>query len=122
MYAAGQSQMRDRLNWIQWGKSQAKIKDIRALLALSVLALFSTAHAFTNLPPSEVRQIWGGGRHTVALLWDGRVWTWGSDVSGKLCDGYVSPSYSVTNHDSLVPVRVDGPGSVGSLSSLVAIS
>jgi alpha-tubulin suppressor-like RCC1 family protein len=78
--------------------------------------------ATTNLPPSPVIQVWGGGRHTMALLSDGSVWTWGSDVSGKLGDGNISPSYNVTNNDSFVPLRVHGPGNTGYLSSIVAIS
>lgn len=92
------------------------------LLSLVVQVLSPGAQANTNLPPSPIRQVWGGGRHTMALLWDGSVWTWGSDVSGKLGDGQVSPSYSVTNYDSFVPLRVHGPGNVGYLNSIVAIS
>ncbi len=78
--------------------------------------------ATTNMPPSPIKQVWGGGRHTMALLADGSVWTWGSDVSGKLGDGQVSPSYNVTNNDSFFPLKVHGPGNVGYLSSVVAIS
>ncbi|MGH7967843.1 MAG: RCC1 domain-containing protein, partial [Limisphaerales bacterium] len=58
----------------------------------------------------------------MALLTDGSVWTWGSDVSGKLGDNQVSPSYNVTNNDSFWPLRVHGPGNVGYLTSVVAIS
>ena len=58
----------------------------------------------------------------MALLWDGSVWTWGSDVSGKLGDGRVSQSYAVTNNDSFIPLRVHGPGNVGYLNSIIAIS
>jgi alpha-tubulin suppressor-like RCC1 family protein len=58
----------------------------------------------------------------MALLADGSVWTWGSDVSGKLGDGQVSPSYNVTNNDSFLPLRVHGPGNVAYLTSIVAIS
>lgn len=58
----------------------------------------------------------------MALLADGSVWTWGSDVSGKLGDGNVSPSYNVTNNDSFLPLRVHGPGNVGYLNSIVSIS
>ena len=58
----------------------------------------------------------------MALLWDGSVWTWGSDVSGKLGDGQVSPSYNVTNNDSFLPLRVHGLGNTGYLTSIVAIS
>src|SRR5579859_1910100 len=86
------------------------------------LCLVLASHASTNLPPSPIKQAWGGGRHTMALLSDGSVWTWGSDVSGKLGDGQVSLSYSVTNNDSFVPLRVHGPGNVGYLNSIMAIS
>ena len=58
----------------------------------------------------------------MALLSDGSVWTWGSDVSGKLGDNQVSDSYNVTNHDSFYPLRVHGPGNVGYLTSVAAIS
>jgi alpha-tubulin suppressor-like RCC1 family protein len=58
----------------------------------------------------------------MALLLDGSVWTWGSDVSGKLGDGNISPSYNVTNNDSFLPLRVRGPGNTGYLSSIIAIS
>jgi len=92
------------------------------LLALAALALSPASQASTNLPPSPIKQVWGGGRHTMALLADGSVWTWGSDVSGKLGDNQVSPSYSDTNHDSFMPLKVHGPGNVGYLNSVVAIS
>lgn len=95
---------------------------IATLLAFAVWTLSLAAQASTNLPPSPIKQFWGGGRHTMALLTDGSVWTWGSDVSGKLGDGQVSPSYNVTNHDSFMPIRVHGPGNVGYLTSIVAIS
>ena len=58
----------------------------------------------------------------MALLNDGSVWTWGSDVSGKLGDNQVSANYNDFSHDSLVPLRVHGPGNVGYLNSIVAIS
>jgi len=93
-----------------------------ALVALAALALPAAAPASTSLPPSPIKQFWGGGRHTMALLTDGSVWIWGSDVSGKLGDGNVSPSYHVTNNDSFMPLRVHGPNNVGYLSSVIAIS
>src|SRR5206468_530565 len=76
----------------------------------------------TNLPPAPITQFWGGGRHTMALLSDGTVWTWGSDVSGKLGDNQTCADYNDTSHDSLLPLKVHGPGNVGYLSSIVAIS
>src|SRR5215471_7208146 len=92
-----------------------------ALSALAALASSPSVHAnTTNQPLWPIKQVWGGGRHTMALLADGSVWTWGSDVSGKLGDGHVSPSYSVTNSDSFFPLRVHGPGNAGYLTSVVA--
>src|SRR5690348_3789054 len=84
--------------------------------------LFCTICRAANMPPSPIRQVWGGGRHTIALLNDGSVWTWGSDVSGKLGDNQVSASYTDQSHDSFVPLRVHGPGNVGYLNSIIAIS
>lgn len=86
------------------------------------MALGLNSLVAATLPPSPIVQLWGGGRHTIALLSDGSVWTWGSDVSGKLGNNQVSPSYNVTNNDSFVPIRVHGPGNVGFLNSIVAIS
>ena len=34
-----------------------------------------------------VRQVAGGGDYTVYLMWDGTVWSAGSNASGKLGDG-----------------------------------
>jgi len=80
-----------------------------AWLIFSALSWCPAAFAdTTNLPPSPIVQFWGGGRHTMALLADGSVWTWGSDVSGKLGDGNVSPSYNVTNNDSFLPTGCMG--------------
>jgi alpha-tubulin suppressor-like RCC1 family protein len=94
-----------------------------AILAAAVLAAVPAAQAATtNLPPWPITQVWGGGRHTMALLSDGSVWTWGSDVSGKLGDNQVTPSYTNTDHDSFLPLRVHGPGNVGYLASIIAIS
>lgn len=58
----------------------------------------------------------------MALLADGSVWTWGSDVSGKLGNNQVSTSYTDTSHDSFLPLKVHGPGNVGYLNSIVSIS
>jgi len=92
------------------------------LLAVTVQALACATSPAASLPPSPIRQVWGGGRHTMALLNDGSVWTWGSDVSGKLGDNQVCVDYNDFSHDSLVPLRVHGPGNIGYLNSIVAIS
>ena len=80
------------------------------LLVMAGFAASIPAAGYTNMPPASIVEVWGGGRHTIALLNDGSVWTWGSDVSGKLGNNQVSPSYSVTNNDSFFPQRVHGPG------------
>jgi alpha-tubulin suppressor-like RCC1 family protein len=91
-------------------------------MGVCVFACAAQAITTTNLPSFPIVQVWGGGRHTMALLSDGSVWTWGSDVSGKLGDNNVSPSYNVTNNDSFYPQRVHGPGNVGYLNGIIAIS
>ncbi len=98
------------------------MRNIAYWLAFAGLALTAVLVAGANLPPSPIVQVWGGGRHTIALLSDGSVWTWGSDFAGKLGNNQVSPSYNVTNNDSFVPICVHGPGNVGYLNSIVAIS
>ena len=89
---------------------------------LGALALSIASLPGANLPPSPIVQVWGGGRHTIALLSDGSVWTWGSDDAGKLGDNQFCVSYSDDSHDSYVPIQVHGPGNVGYLTSIVAIS
>ena len=67
-------------------------------VSVFVIALASSlaAGASPNLPPSPITQFWGGGRHTIAMLADGSVWTWGSNAYGKLGDNQAGTSYSDT--------------------------
>ncbi|HXO27375.1 MAG TPA: hypothetical protein VOA80_08540 [Thermoanaerobaculia bacterium] len=97
---------------------------VTVTVTVFVVALASSlaARASSNLPPSPIRQFWGGGRHTIARLADGSVWTWGSNAYGKLGDNQAGTSYTDTTYDSHVPLRVHGPGNVGYLNSIVAIS
>jgi alpha-tubulin suppressor-like RCC1 family protein len=102
--------------------TQGMMRTIGRVALITLLVWAGRSYAMTNLPPSPIKQVWGGGRHSIALLSDGSVWTWGSDVSGKLGNNQVSPSYNVTNNDCFLPQKVHGPGNVGYLSSMVAIS
>ena len=56
----------------------------------------------------------GGWAHTIALKYDGTVWTFGYNTDGQLGDG--------TNIDSNTPVQVVGPGGVGNLTDIIAIA
>ena len=110
------------MRWVSAAHENNMNKLFKSCAALLLVAVPSPAsQTTTNAPPWPIIQFWGGGRHSVALLADGSVWTWGSDVSGKLGDGNVSPSYNVTKNDSFLPLRVHGPGNVGYLNSIVAV-
>ena len=92
------------------------------LAALALFTLSVSAQLTTNLPPSPIVQFWGGGRHTMVLLADGSVWTWGSNVAGKLGNNLSSVDYNDTSHDSFLPIKVHGPNNVGYLNSIIAVS
>src|ERR1700688_711070 len=85
-------------------------------------ALSALAQLTTNLPPSPIVQFWGGGRHTMALLADGSVWTWGSNVSGKLGNNRSSVDYNDASKDSHIPLRVHESNNIGYLNSIIAVS
>jgi len=94
----------------------------RLLVAGCLLPVMSLVAQTTNLPPSPIVQFWGGGRHTMVLLADGSVWTWGSNVSGKLGNNQATDSYTNTTYDSFSPIQVHGPGNAGYLNSIIAVS
>ncbi|MFF5206378.1 RCC1 domain-containing protein [Streptosporangium sp. NPDC000396] len=64
---------------------------------------------------SGVQRIAGGGFHSLALLNNGTVRSWGSDSDGQLGDGGA-------NANSPFPVTVVGTGGVGVLSGVFAIA
>ena len=63
---------------------------------------------------SGVVALTAGGNFTLALKADGTVWGWGSNNNGQLGIG------NIINQP--VPVQVKGPGAVGVLSNIVALS
>jgi len=58
----------------------------------------------------------------MVLLADGSVWTWGSNVAGKLGNNQSSANYSDNSFDSYFPIQVHGPNNVGYLNSVIAVS
>lgn len=78
--------------------------------------------AGANLPPAPIKQVLGGGGHTIALLTDGTVWTWGNNEYGKLGNNLANSNLIDTTYDSSLPQQVHGPDNVGYLSNIVAIS
>jgi alpha-tubulin suppressor-like RCC1 family protein len=63
---------------------------------------------------TDVVAVGGGYNNTFGLKTDGTVWAWGGNDFGQLGDG------SNTNRN--VPVQVQGPGGVGFLSDVTAVS
>jgi alpha-tubulin suppressor-like RCC1 family protein len=63
---------------------------------------------------SDVKDIAGCARHTVALKKDGTIWAWGSNGSGQLGDG--------TTSNNFFPVQVKGPGGQGYLTGIKAVA
>jgi len=92
------------------------------LFAVVALVSSHSSPASGNLPPSPITQFWGGGRFTIALLADGSVWAWGRNSNGQLGNNQADASPTDTSQDSHVPLRVHGPGNVGFLNSVTAIS
>lgn len=75
--------------------------------------------ASSNVPVTvtgltNIVAIAGGLYHSLAIRNDGTVWAWGSNGIGQLGNG--------TTTSSSVPVQVKGPGGVGFLTNIVAVS
>ncbi len=74
-----------------------------------------------------VISIWGGARDTIALKFDGTVWTWGmnncdpNNGSGQLGVGDCGKLGDGTLTSRNTPVQVHGPGGAGFLTSITAI-
>ena len=68
-------------------------------------------------PGADVVSIWGGARGTIVMKSDGTVWTWGSNIGGKLGAGLDSGTLNRTN----LPSEVHGPGNIDYLHSINAI-
>ena len=92
------------------------------IIAYAALASHSVLLVGANLPPAPIKQVLGGGGHTIALLTDGTVWTWGNNEYGKLGNNLANSNLTETTYDSSLPQQVHGPGDVGFLSNIVAIS
>src|SRR5580658_8548131 len=75
------------------------------MAAASLLAVPAVqAQTFTVTPVVEA-----GSAHSIALKFDGTVWTWGSNAYGQLGNG--------TNTDSSTPVQVKGLGNVVAIAA-----
>ncbi len=76
--------------------------------------------------PRTITAVWGGARHSIALLSDGTVWDWGMNWFGLLGDGTTSifsdpQHYAGGSNDRHTPIQVLGPGGNGHLTGVQAI-
>ena len=86
-------------------------------------APFFTPCALSPVPVSglgNVVAVAAGERHSVALLRDGTVWAWGSNVLGQLGNGGLSPDDCDSGPGTL-PCRIS-PVQVSGLTNIVAIA
>ena len=83
------------------------------LILVVVLSFPAGVQAGTVRP-----MISAGDHHTLALKNDGTVWAWGWNEWGQLGDGH----FDRTLNYSSTPVQVVGPGGVGYLNNIVAVS
>ena len=81
----------------------------------SVVVVDNASPAFAATPRPAPSPISAGVQHALALTSAGTVRAWGVDDSGQLGDGQKSLG-------ALEPVTVRGPGGVGSLTGIVAVS
>ncbi|WP_018681570.1 RCC1-like domain-containing protein [Actinokineospora enzanensis] len=90
--------------------------------------LGDSAHQISPVPipveglPGPATQVVAGGGHSLALLADGSVWTWGRDDYGQLGDaGELKPGHATQEHMGksypvrFIPARVEGLPEVASL-------
>ncbi len=75
----------------------------------------SSSVAVTVANLANVVAVAGGLDHSLAIRSDGTVWAWGRNTVGQLGIGSVTVN-------SKVPVQVKGPGGVGVLTNVVAVS
>ncbi len=90
-----------------------KASRIVVILLLFLLVLSLTAGSILGSEKVEP-MVSAGMYHNLALKEDGIVWAWGYNSAGRLGDG--------TEEDREKPVQVKGPGGVGFLTDVVAIS
>jgi alpha-tubulin suppressor-like RCC1 family protein len=75
-------------------------------------SVYNTSTSTTSAPLiNQVKEIAGGGKHTIALKEDGTVWSWGGNDYGQLGDGS-----TMDNTYRTIPVQVNG------ISNCIAVS
>jgi alpha-tubulin suppressor-like RCC1 family protein len=80
----------------------------------SVVPVRTVGPGGTGTTLDNVVAMSAGDYHSLALLSDGTVSAWGANWGGQLGDN--------TNNDNSLPVQVVGPGGVGVLDNVVAVS
>ncbi len=104
------------LSRVAFGSIAATVLAFAALVLPVQAALGATTSTTASLSASEwmkIIAVTGGESHSCAARDQGLVWCWGWNDVGQL---------GVTGGDRTTPVLVRGPGGVGNLTSVVALS
>ena len=71
---------------------------------------------------TDIVAVAAGDSHSMALKFDGSVWTWGNNNNGQIGDGTASTKPNDPNYKKVLPVQVINSDGNGYLSDVVYVA